>query len=43
MDAFQAEMIACLQGLQVAIDIGARKIVSEIDAMLTQQAITSED
>jgi hypothetical protein len=43
MDAFQAEMIACLQGLQVAIDIGARKIVSEIDAMLTQQAITSKD
>jgi ribonuclease HI len=37
------ETIACLQGVQAAIDIGARQIVLETDAMLIQQAITSKD
>jgi hypothetical protein len=43
MDAFQAETIACLQGVQATIDIGARQIVLETDVMLIQQAITSKD
>jgi hypothetical protein len=43
LDAFQTEVIACLQGVQATIEIGASRIVLETDAMLVKQAIDSND
>ena len=42
LSAFQAEMIACLQGLQAAINAGVRHIILETDASMVQQAIVTE-
>ena len=37
LSAFQAEMIACLQGLQAAINAGVRRLIMETDASMVQQ------
>lgn len=36
LDAFQAEVIVCIQGLQAAIDLGISKIYLEIGALQIQ-------
>jgi ribonuclease HI len=38
LDVFQAELIACLQGLQRAADLGITKIILATDAIQVQQA-----
>ena len=42
LDPFQAEVIACLQGLQAAIDLGISKLHLETDAFQVQQAVESK-
>jgi len=42
LSAFQAEMIACLQGLQAAINAGVRRLIMETDASMVQQAIVTD-
>ena len=42
LDPFQAEVIACLQGLQAAIDLGISKPHLETDAFQVQQAVESK-
>jgi len=37
LSAFQAEMIACLLGLQAAINAGVRRLIMETDASMVQQ------
>lgn len=41
MDPFHAEVVACLQGVQAAIDLGAHRIILETDALLVKQAVDS--
>lgn len=42
MNSFQGEIVACLQGVQAAIELGISYVVLETDALLVQQAATSE-
>lgn len=42
MDSFQGEIVACLQGVKAAIELGISYAIIEIDALLVQQAATSE-
>ena len=41
LSAFHAELIACLQGIQVATNLGIRNLILETDAMNVQQVILS--
>ena len=41
LSAFHAELIACLQGIQVATNLGIRNLILETDAMNVQKAILS--
>jgi len=41
LDAFQAEVVASMQGIQAAIDLGISRVVIETDSLLVQQAVTS--
>lgn len=43
LNAFQAELIACLQGLQIAVDMGIGRIIVETDATMVVQALSTED
>ena len=43
LDPFQAELIACLQGIQAAIDIGITKIIVETDAVMVKFAVEAKD
>lgn len=43
LDSFQAEAVACLQGLQAAIDAGIAHMTVETDALLVKQAVLSEE
>lgn len=44
LDAFQAEIIACVRGVQRAIELGIGNVVIvEIDALRVQQAAMSEN
>ena len=42
LNAFHAELIACLQGIQMAADLGIGRLIVETDANMVVQAITSE-
>lgn len=42
-DPFQAELVACLQGIQAAIDIGITRIVVEIDAVMVELSVEAKD
>ena len=41
LNAFQAELVACLQGLQTAVDLGIGRIVLETDAQEVVRAMNS--
>ena len=41
LDAFQAEVVASMQGIQAAIDLGISRVVIKTDSLLVQQAVTS--
>jgi len=41
LSAFQAKLVACLQGIQVATNLGIGRLILETDALLVQQALTS--
>jgi ribonuclease HI len=43
LDSFQAEAVACVQGLQIAIDAGIAHVTVETDALLVKQAALSEE
>ena len=43
LDSFQAEAVACLQGLQAPIDAGIAHVTVETDALLMKQAALSEE
>ena len=42
LDPFQAKVIACLQGLQAAIDMGASRVQLKTDAMRVKQVVESK-
>ena len=42
LDSFEAEVVACLQGLQAGIDLGVTRVHMETDAIQVQQAIQSK-
>ena len=42
LNAFHAELVACLQGTQTAADLGIGRLIVETDAKMVVQAITSE-
>jgi hypothetical protein len=42
LDSFQAEVVACLQGLQAAIDLGVTRVHMETDAIQVQQNSVEE-
>ena len=42
-NAFRAEMIGCIQGLQAAINVGIINLILETDATLVQQAVNHGD
>jgi ribonuclease HI len=42
LDSFQAEVVACQQGLQAAIDLGVTRVHMETDGIQMQQAIQSK-
>jgi len=39
LDPFQVEVVACLQGLQAAIDLGITKVQLETDAFQVKQVV----
>ena len=41
LNTFQGELIACLQGIQTAIDLGIGKLIVETDAKMVVQALSS--
>ena len=41
LNAFQGELIACLQGIQTAIELGIGKLIVETDAKMVVQALSS--
>lgn len=43
MDPLHAETIACLQGAQVAADLGIGRLIIETDAAMVTNAILSDD
>lgn len=42
MEAWQAELTACIQGANVAMQCGMGRIIFETDAVLVQQAVKSQ-
>ena len=42
-EAFHAEIIACLQGIQRAADLGMQRMILETDASMVAQATKSTD
>ena len=42
LNAFQAETIACLQGVQAASSLGIGRLILETDALKVKQAVMSE-
>ena len=42
-EAFHAEIIACLQGIQRAADLGMQRMILETDASMVAQAMKSTD
>jgi hypothetical protein len=43
LDVFQAETIACLQGIQAALNLGITRLILETDAEMVQRAITTDE
>jgi len=43
LSSFQAEVIACLQGIQTALNLGIGKLILETDALLIKQALASTE
>ena len=43
LSAFQAELIACLQGVQAALDLGIGRLIPETDALMIQQELFSAE
>jgi hypothetical protein len=41
--AFHAELIACLHGIQTAIDLGIGQLIVEMDSLMAVRAINSSD
>lgn len=41
LDPFHAEVVACLKGVQAAIDFGISRAMVETDALLVKQAVES--
>ena len=42
LDAFQAELLGCLSGLQQAVKLGITRITLEVDATLVGEAIETD-
>jgi ribonuclease HI len=42
-EAFHAEVIACLQAIQRAADLGVQRVILETDASMVVQAVKSSD
>ena len=42
LDAFQAELLGCLSGLQQAVKLGITHITLEVDATLVREAIETD-
>ena len=43
LSAFQAELIACMQGVQAALNLGIGRLLLETDALMIEQAMNSDD
>jgi ribonuclease HI len=43
LNAFHDELVACVQGIQTAVDLGIGHPIIETDAKLAVQAITTND
>ena len=43
LSAFQAELIACMQGVQAALNLGIGRLLLKIDALMIEQAMNSDD
>ena len=43
LNAFQAEVIGCIHGVQAAVNAGISNLILETDATLVQQVINSGD
>lgn len=43
MNSFHAELVACLQGVQAAIDMGVTRVIVETDATMVKQAVQTDD
>jgi hypothetical protein len=43
LSAFHAELVACLQGIQAAVDLGIGHLITETDAKMAIQAIKTND
>ena len=43
LSAFQAELIACMQGVQAALNLGIGRLLLKIDALMIEQAMSSDD
>ena len=43
LNAFQAELIACLQGIQAAVDLGIGRLIVETNAKMVVQALNTND
>lgn len=43
LNAFHAELVACLQGIQTAVDLGIGHLIVETDAKMVAQAVSTND
>jgi ribonuclease HI len=43
LSAFQAELIACMQGVQAAQNLGIGRLILETDALMIKQAMSSDE
>lgn len=43
LNPFQAELVACLQGVQAAVDLGITKMIIETDALMVRQAVKTNE
>jgi hypothetical protein len=43
LSAFHSQLVACLQGVQVASDLGIGKLILETDALNVQQVVQAKD
>jgi len=43
LNVFHAELVACLQGIQVAVDLGISHLIVETDAKMVVQAVSTNE